>query len=142
MMKVKIVAKSLIVGPEGGVLVLRRSKNDAHSPGRVDLPGGAVDPGESYAAAAARELQEEAGLELEVDSLRLVHTYTITDQTKGEVVIRLLFVGHTGGIVRLSEEHDEYWWKSLDELRRDFASTPWGTAIDSVLASGLIENLD
>jgi hypothetical protein len=42
----------------------------------------------------------------------------------------------------LSEEHDEYWWKSLDELRRDFASTPWGTAIDSVLASGLIENLD
>ena len=55
-------ARILLVGPEGRVLLFRFVADDR--PPFWCTPGGAVDPGESYAAAAVRELREETGLDL------------------------------------------------------------------------------
>ena len=46
------------------VLMVRRSGSASFMPGVWVFPGGIVEPGESPAAAAARELDEEAGIEL------------------------------------------------------------------------------
>lgn len=48
----------------GEILLMRRSDN-----GMWGLPGGYVDPGESVAAAAAREVREETGWAVEIGSL-------------------------------------------------------------------------
>lgn len=55
---VHVTASAVVVGPRGTVLHLHRKL------GRWMQPGGHVDPGESPAAAALRESQEETGLSL------------------------------------------------------------------------------
>lgn len=56
-------ARILLVDGDGRVLLFRFTPDDR--PPLWCTPGGAVDPGESYAEAARRELWEEAGLDLD-----------------------------------------------------------------------------
>ena len=56
-------ARILLVDGEDRVLLMRFTPDDR--PPLWCTPGGAVDPGESYAQAARRELWEEVGLDME-----------------------------------------------------------------------------
>jgi len=49
---------------KGKYLVLKRSRNDQHTPGGWDLPGGGVGSGEQPYTAAIRETKEEAGIKI------------------------------------------------------------------------------
>ncbi len=55
-------------GTAGFVLTRRAAKLKAHQ-GQWALPGGRLDPGESPADAALRELREEVGLALDADAV-------------------------------------------------------------------------
>ncbi len=71
-------ARILLVDGEGRVLLFRFATTDR--PPFWCTPGGAVDPGESYAEAARRELREETGIEAdpgEEIARRLVEFRTI-----------------------------------------------------------------
>ena len=54
-----VIAASAAVFRDGRVLIARRM----HGPRLWSLPGGRVEPGESPAQAAAREVREETGVE-------------------------------------------------------------------------------
>ena len=54
-------ARLLVTGPAGRLLLFRFTASDR--PPFWCTPGGAVDPGESYAQAARRELWEETGFD-------------------------------------------------------------------------------
>ncbi len=56
-------ARILLTDPAGRVLLFRFTPEDR--PPFWCTPGGALDPGESYEAAARRELREETGLDLD-----------------------------------------------------------------------------
>jgi len=56
--KVKIKARATIICLRSGSILLVRKKS-----GKWNFPGGAIEPGESPVAAAARELQEETSIE-------------------------------------------------------------------------------
>ena len=56
-------ARILLLDPQGRILLFRFDPDDR--PPFWCTPGGAVDPGEGYAAAARRELFEETGLDLD-----------------------------------------------------------------------------
>ena len=60
-------------GGNGEILLIKRADN-AH----WGLPGGHVEPGESVAQAAVREVLEETGFAIEVD--RLIGVYSEPDQ--------------------------------------------------------------
>ena len=53
---------ALIVAEGGRVLVERRKLTKRTDPGKVAIPGGHVEEGESLAEACSRELSEELGL--------------------------------------------------------------------------------
>ncbi|WP_326533407.1 NUDIX hydrolase [Pseudorhodoferax sp.] len=55
--------------PAAAVLLTRRAMHLKNHPGQWALPGGRVEPGESAADAALRELHEEVGLELPADAV-------------------------------------------------------------------------
>lgn len=67
------VAATVLTDRKGRVLVYRRTDAAPVLPGHHDvLLGGSVRAGEGYAAAAARELAEEFGLDMGPDGLREV----------------------------------------------------------------------
>ena len=65
------VAVTLVAGDDGepAFLLTRRAARLARHPGQWALPGGHLDPDETAAAAARRELHEEVGLDLPADAI-------------------------------------------------------------------------
>ena len=70
---VEVVA-AVIERPDGAFLLARRPADKVYA-GYWEFPGGKVEPGEPFAAALARELHEELGIEVERAYPWIVRTY-------------------------------------------------------------------
>lgn len=101
------------------VLFLRRGPG-VFLAGKWELPGGTVEPGEDFEAAAVREVAEETGLrvrttgELAHDSwpdiggrAMEIHAFVYTVEEDG-----------TGEVVLNPEEHDDFAWLAPREAAR------------------------
>lgn len=127
---------AVVFDREGRVLLHRRSDD-----GTWCLPSGAMDPGESPAAACARETLEETGLEVRPDRLlgvfALRHRYPNDDLVEYLVaVFRCQIVG--GTLEARDGESTGFWWATREELRE--IPLPYPTAIFDPEAIGLFED--
>jgi 8-oxo-dGTP diphosphatase len=105
-----ILAVSAVVFREGRVLIVRRAR--APLIGHFSLPGGVVEVGETLAAALARELMEEVGIEAEITAFNR-HVEAIAregDRVRTHFVIASFFARWTSGEPRLSDEVDAVDW--------------------------------
>ncbi|MCE9541509.1 NUDIX hydrolase [Candidatus Kaiserbacteria bacterium] len=115
-MELQVGVKVLLKNSDGLFLLIRRSPiKYPESPNRWDIPGGRINPGTTLAENLAREVREETGLVLSGEP-RILAAQDIL-KVEGRHVVRLTYVGHADGVPELSEEHTEYCWVSLDELR-------------------------
>jgi mutator protein MutT len=81
-MKKLVDTVAFILHRDGRILAERRKADRATDPGRVALPGGHVEEGESFEQACVRELKEELGLDCaEFEFVaRFLHHTDIEDQ--------------------------------------------------------------
>ena len=112
MSKLKLIAKTYMLN-NGKILALKRSATDAHRPLTWDIPGGAVDYGESPLEGAKREAVEEVGATL--TNLELLDV--VSEVYPEKQVITVLYKAEVSDTtIKLSPEHDEHSWLPREEF--------------------------
>jgi len=112
--KITRVAVKAVLIHDDLALLLIRDEQDSYKPGEYDLPGGAVEFGESAEDALLREIKEETDLAAEV--IYPVRTWnTIKDKTTQYIGITYLALTESNR-VELSEEHNDFKWVDVDVL--------------------------
>jgi len=107
-----IGVKLVLTDQEGKILLLKRSAKSSN-PHNWDLPGGAVDAGESLEIAINRELYEETGLKLTgLQALGSVHKIQGADEA---IIIGFTAITDNTNVT-LSWEHESYQWVGLEEI--------------------------
>lgn len=109
------IIASCCVKDNDRILLVQENKNEVK--GLWDLPGGKVKPTESIEQAAIREIMEETGYNIELDSLLLIQNYITL---KGELLI-IYFNAKL-----LNKEQKEYKkeeiknvkWFTIDEIKK------------------------
>ncbi len=124
---------------DGKYLLLKIRSKSAHDAGRWEIPGGKVKKCEYFDNALKREYLEETGLEVDVDSLLNVvrRDYTACKTNEDVKSIQLIMkVTCETDEVTISEEHDDYGWFGLDEIKemisKDLLTPPAAEAFSNV----------
>ena len=104
---------AIIRNEKGEFLLLRRSENSHSNPGKWDLPGGKLDREEILEEAVVREVWEETGISIVPGEIAGYVTFELPEK-------RVIAIVYDGGYViadvKLSYEHTEYSWISLDKI--------------------------
>ena len=95
------------------ILLLRRSENSHSNPGKWDLPGGKLNRREPLEEAAVREVWEETGISIVPGDIAGYVTFELPDK---KVIAIVYDGGYVIADVKLSYEHLEYSWISLDAI--------------------------
>ncbi len=106
-------------------LLLRRSREKDYAPGTWECVTGRVDQGEAYEQALSREVMEELGVTVSVEYiLGTTHFYRGELHPTNELlgVVYLCSLAEAASI-RLSAEHDEYRWVSVDQVHEMLTSS-------------------
>ena len=144
-METQIVAKTLIIINGDMGLLLRRSEDDEHRPGELDLPGGEIEAPEKMQYGAAREVREETHLRFRRDDMQLGWTEPQVKQRKEgprNVVKMLYFLNITrkaGVRLRLSFEHDAYEIAPIGEIAERLDHPEWSRGIRYIIDNVLDE---
>ncbi len=108
---VKIILKSK---EDKYLVVLRLAEKYPEVGAKWEIAGGRIDPGHRLMENLKREVMEETGLGIVGEPVLIAAQDIIRPQKH---IVRLTYLGYTDGDVVLSDEHTEYKWISLQELK-------------------------
>lgn len=117
--KQQVAVGGAIFNSNNELLFVRRAATDDFMPGVWEIPGGGTEFGETPEVGLQREILEECGIQITVGKPVFVSDYYI--ERNGERVQRveityLCKLFSENEEVTLSDEHDSFAWKKLDDL--------------------------
>lgn len=116
-MELQVGVKILLKNKEGKYLVVCRNPEKYPETGaKWDIVGGRINPGASLMDNLAREVIEETGLEITGEPKLITAQDILKIQDKH--IVRLTYKGMADGEVKLSDEHSECRWLSLEEISK------------------------
>ena len=109
-----LTMRGIVKNSEGKILVLRRHPKSKTNPHRWELPGGKIEKCEYFDEALIREIKEETGLDVKVgDFCEAVQD----DYVHKRTVQLIMYAKDITGEVKISDEHDDWMWASLDDVK-------------------------
>ena len=108
----RVAMKALITNDEGKVLIIREAAyDDASQVGKYHFPGGRIEPGENHVDGLKREVQEEAGVDVEVEyPLYVGEWQPIIKGTPTQIVAVFMVCRAKSTDVKLGPDADAYEW--------------------------------
>ncbi len=105
--------KIMINNKYGQYLLIRRSPSCKSNTGKWEMPGGKIEPCESFESALLREVKEETGLDIVISGV----AGTAQSETPDKKIAYLIMEGiaETQAVI-LSDEHDVFEWVEKDKL--------------------------
>jgi 8-oxo-dGTP diphosphatase len=133
----QVGVKVLMKSKDGKFLFLHRSAEKYPEVNRLwDFPGGRIAIGTPLLENLEREVKEETGLSISGQPKLLGAQDILKDDRH---IVRLTYVASTDGEgLRLSEEHDDFAWLSLDEIRN---REDFDKYLRALLATGVCDTL-
>lgn len=109
-----LTVRGVIKNNDNEILIVKRHPKSKTDPEMWELPGGKVEKGEHFIDALIREIKEETDLDCEVgDFCEAVQN----DYMHKRTVQLIMYLKDIKGNVKISEEHTEWKWAGLDELK-------------------------
>ena len=115
-MELQVGVKVLLKNNQGQYLLVKRSslKYPEGFP-EWDIVGGRINPGTPLLENLKREVKEEVNLNLE-EGVKLIAAQDIL-RVPGRHVVRLTYLGEANGDPVLSDEHTEFKWFTMNEIK-------------------------
>lgn len=109
-----LTMRGIVKNGDGEVLILKRHPKSYYGAEKWELPGGKVDKGEFFDEALIREVKEESGLDCKLDEF----CEAIGEEYPQKKTVQIImYLKDIEGEVAISDEHVDYKWASVDEIR-------------------------
>ena len=110
---------AIIINKEGKIVLLLRGKQAEKESGKWEIPGGAVEFGETLSQALKREIYEEINVEIEVVELLEVSDHIFVDEKQHWVSLTYLCRITSGKpIIAEAEKSEALGWYTLEEANK------------------------
>ncbi len=129
----RVAAKACIINDDGRVLIVREAvSKDTTQVGKWGLPGGRLEPGESFTDGLQREVREETGLQVTIGKPLYVGEWRPVIRGVPHQIIAIFMVCQSkSDDVQLSDEHDKYEWIVPGERSKFTIMPPDDAVIDA-----------
>jgi 8-oxo-dGTP diphosphatase len=116
------VVTAAIIRKDKKILIAQRNNNSFLEPNKWEFPGGKVEQNETYEQCLTREINEELGIKISIDSLFLVtkHVYS-KEERKIPIILVVYLTDWVDGMVQHIECQDARWVDVHDLRTYDFA---------------------
>ena len=109
-----LTVRGIIKNDNNEILIVKRHPQSRTDPEMWELPGGKVEKGEFFVDALIREIKEEVNLDVKVgDFAEAVQN----DYMHKRTVQIMMYLEDVKGDIKISEEHTDWMWASLDKIK-------------------------
>lgn len=112
--KIVVLTSGILRNKQDELLLLKRGQNNSSYRGCWQLPEGKMEFGESPEETLRREIKEETDLDVSSMQLGFVTSSLMHARGKNYHVVRIVYYLSWQGEIKLSEDHIEFRWASVD----------------------------